>query len=178
MSITAFKSPFALVVAVALLSGCGLTQSVVEGTKSATKSIFYKQITTLRLDFTGRAALNRDDQDMTALSVPTLVRVYQLRDGKALEKATYQSVLNEGDTLLQADLLAWREVVVKPGEGATLDMPLEKDAKFVAVVGMFRMPDTTKNTWRLVIPREQLEPDRARVIELGDNTLKLQPLKE
>ena len=36
----------------ALLTGCGLTQTVTDGTVSLTKSIFYKKINTLHLDFT------------------------------------------------------------------------------------------------------------------------------
>lgn len=32
------------------------------------------------------------------------------------------------------------------------------------------------NTWRLTLARDDLDPDRARVIELGNNRLTLQPL--
>jgi type VI secretion system protein VasD len=115
---------------------------------------------------------------MSALSVPTMVRVYQLRDSKAFEQLDYQSLLVDGDASLKADLLSSREVVVKPGTGALLNMPMEKEAKFVAVVGLFRMPDTQKNSWRLVIDREDLLPDDPRVIELGNNALSLKPVKD
>jgi type VI secretion system protein VasD len=178
MSVIAFKTPLVLTFIISSLSGCGLTQSVVDGTGSVAKAIFYKQIKTLYLDFSARASLNTDETDMTALSVPTMVRVYQLRDGSKVEKATYQRLLTDGETLLREDLLSWREVVVKPGGGAQLDMPMEKEAKCVAVVGLFRSPDTVKNTWRIIIPREQLDPDSPRVIELGENTLSLKAPKE
>lgn len=182
MSIFAFKSHSfqagAVVLSALLLAGCGLTQSVADGTVSVTKSIFYKQIKTLHLDFNAREALNTDANDMSALSVPTMVRVYQLRDSKAFEQLDYQSLLVDGDTSLKADLLSSREVVVKPGTGALLNMPMEKEAKFVAVVGLFRMPDTQKNSWRLVIDREDLLPDDPRVIELGNNALSLKPVKD
>lgn len=53
MSIFAFKSHSfqagAVVLSALLLAGCGLTQSVADGTVSVTKSIFYKQIKTLHL---------------------------------------------------------------------------------------------------------------------------------
>ena len=39
-------------IACGLLTGCGLTQTVTDGTVSITKSIFYKKIKTLHLDFT------------------------------------------------------------------------------------------------------------------------------
>ena len=182
MSIFAFKSHSfqagAVVLSALLLAGCGLTQSVADGTVSVTKSIFYKQIKTLHLDFNAREALNTDANDMSALSVPTMVRVYQLRDSKAFEQLDYQSLLVDGDASLKADLLSSREVVVKPGTGALLNMPMEKEAKFVAVVGLFRMPDSQKNSWRLVIDREVLLPDDPRVIELGNNALSLKPVKD
>jgi hypothetical protein len=37
-------------IACGLLAGCGLTQTVTDGTVSITKSIFYKKIKTLHLD--------------------------------------------------------------------------------------------------------------------------------
>ncbi|VVQ17339.1 hypothetical protein PS938_04405 [Pseudomonas fluorescens] len=167
-----------VVVLGALLGGCGLTQAVSDATSSTAKAIFYKQVKTLHLDFTGRAALNTDATDMSGLSLPTVVRVYQLRDNKIMDKATYDSVLSDADNLLRADLLGQRATVVKPGEGAQLDVLLNKDAQFVTVVALFRTPDTQKNTWRLTLSREDLDPDRARVIELGNNRLTLQPLKK
>jgi type VI secretion system protein VasD len=130
----------------------------------------------LHLDFTGRAAINTDTRDMTGLSVPTVVRVYQLRDDKALQKAAYDSVLSNGDRVLRTDLLEQRALVVNPGEGAQLSVPLDKDAQFVVVVALFRAPDTQINSWRLTLTRDDLDPDRARVIELGNNRLTLQPL--
>jgi type VI secretion system protein VasD len=160
----------------ALLGGCGATQTVTDSTTSTAQAIFYKQVKTLHLDFSGRASMNTDAADMSALSVPTLVRVYQLHDSKALEKATYDSLLSDGDSVLRADLLDQRAMVVKPGEGAQLNVPLDKGAQFVAVVALYRTPDTRMNTWRLTLTRDDLDPDRARVIELGDNRLTLRPL--
>lgn len=110
------------------------------------------------------------------MSVPTLVRVYQLRDSKAVEKATYDGLLGDDDQLLAGALLDKRSVVVKPEEGAQLNVPMDKDAQFVTLVALFRSPDTQLNTWRLTLTRDDLDPDRARVIELGDNRLTLRPL--
>jgi type VI secretion system protein VasD len=160
----------------AWLAGCGVTQSVTDSTASAASSIFYKQVKTLHLDFSGRASMNTDGADMNALSVATLVRVYQLSDSKVLEKATYDSLLSQDDRLLSANLLDKRTVVVKPGEGAQLSVPLDTDARSVAVVALFRQPDSQLETWRLTLTRDDLDPDRARVIELADNLLTLRPL--
>ena len=158
------------------LGGCGLAQTVADGTTSTAKAIFYKQVKTLHLDFSARTALNTDATDMRALSVPTLVRVYQLRDNKATALATYEGLLDDDERLLASALLDQRSVVVKPEEGAQLNVPMDKDAQFVTLVALFRDPDTQQNTWRLTLTRDDLEPDRARVIELGDNRLTLRPL--
>lgn len=162
----------------ALLSGCGLAQTVSDATTSTARAIFYKQVKTLHLDFTGRAALNTDSTDMSGLSVATAVRVYQLRDNQSVDNAIYDRVLSDADNLLRADLLDQQALVVKPAEGMQLNVPLDKDAQFVTVVALFRTPDTRMNTWRLTLTREDLDPDDARVIELGDNQLTLRPLEK
>lgn len=160
------------------LTGCGVTQGITDGTKSAFNAVFYKKIKMLRLDFTAREALNTDARESNSLSEPVVVRIYQLKDRKTFDNSVYQQLLREGDSLLKADLLASRDVVVKPGGDANLNMPMEADAQFVAVVGLFRHPDMVNNTWKLVIQREDLDPDKPRVLEAGNNHLTLQPLKD
>ena len=160
------------------LAGCGVTQGVTDGTKSAFNAVFYKKIKVLRLDFSAREALNIDSRESNSLSEPVVVRVYQLKDRKTFDKTVYQQLLKDGETILKADLLASRDVVVKPGGDANLDMPMETDAQFVAVVGLFRHPDMVNNTWKLVIQRDDLDPDKPRILEAGNNHLTLQPLKD
>ncbi|MDF3934176.1 type VI secretion system lipoprotein TssJ [Pseudomonas citronellolis] len=178
MSLTASRAFLAMATLSLLLGGCGLTQRVVDGSSSVARGVFYKQVKVLHLDFSARAALNTDATDMSALSVSTLVRVYQLKDRKTLDKADYPGLLNDGASALGADLLDERQVVVKPGEGAQLNVPLAEEAQFVAVVGLFRSPNRADGSWRLVIARDELDPDRARLVELGDNALSLLPLAE
>lgn len=161
-----------------LLAGCGLTQSVTDASAATARTLFFKQITSLHLDFSGRAAINADTTEMNGMSVPTLVRVYQLRDNKVVDRATYDLLLSEDNSLLSSDLLDTRALVVKPGEGIQLNVPMDKDARFVSVVALFRQPDTELNTWRLTLSRDDLDPDRPRVIELGDNRLTLRPLSK
>ncbi|UKY37657.1 type VI secretion system lipoprotein TssJ [Pantoea dispersa] len=160
------------------LTGCGVTQGITDGTKSAFNAVFYKKIKVLHLDFTAREALNTDSRESNSLSEPVVIRVWQLKDRKAFDKTVYQQLLRDGDTILKADLLATRDVVVKPGGDANLDMPMEEDAQFVAVAGLFRHPDRVNNTWKLVIGREDLDPDKPRILEAGNNHLTLQPLKD
>lgn len=173
LSNTAWKYSLWLPVLAWSLSGCGLTQTVTNGTVSVTKSLFYKQIIVLHLDFIAREALNTDAREENGSAEPVLVRVYQLRDDKIFRKTNYQQLAGDGDDALKNDLLASRNVVVKPGTAASLDMPMEKNAKYVAVVGLFRQPDLKKNCWRLVLTRNDLDPDKPRTIELSNNTLTL-----
>lgn len=76
------------------LSGCGLTQRVSEGTKSAFNAVFYKKINTLHLDFTAREALNTDARENHSLSEPVVVRIYQLKDRQTFDRLVYQQLLD------------------------------------------------------------------------------------
>lgn len=131
-----------------ILTGCGVTQSVTDGSKSAFNSVFYKKIKILHLDFTAREALNTDSRENNSLSEPVVVRVYQLKDRKTFDKTVYQQLLQEDASILKDDMLASRNIVVKPGGDASLDMPMEEEAQFVAVVGLFLHPDMTNDTWK------------------------------
>ncbi|WP_137164310.1 type VI secretion system lipoprotein TssJ [Pseudomonas asiatica] len=174
---TGFKA-FTASTLIGVLGGCGLAQKVADGTASTAHAIFYKQVRTLHLDLNGRSAMNTNVEEMSGLSVPVLVRVYQLRGGQALENATYDNLVSQGERVLRDDLLDERVVVIKPGEAAQLSTPLQGEAQYVGVVALFRSPDVLQDTWRLVLDRDDLDPDQARVIELGDNRLTLRPRAE
>ena len=151
-----------------LITGCGLTQKVSEGTVSLTKSIFYKEIKTLHLDLCAREAANKNAQ---GIALSTVVRIYQLNDRKAFDSANYQSLFAQDSTVVKADLLAQKDVWVRPGESVTIDIPLEKETQYVAVAGMFISPEQSEDSWRVVLSREDLDPDKARVIELNSQAL-------
>ncbi|WP_145560351.1 type VI secretion system lipoprotein TssJ [Yersinia mollaretii] len=159
----------------ALLAGCGLTQTVKDGTVNLTKSIFYKQIKTLHLDFSPRAAVNADGEQMP---LATMVRVYQLKDRKNVDSADYQTLLRQADAVLKDDILASKSVLVMPKGNVTLNMPMDESAQFVAIIGLFNRPDMKENSWRLVLSRDELDPDKTRTIELGSNGFTLVPVKE
>lgn len=162
-------------IACALLTGCGLTQTVTDGTVNLTKSIFYKKIKTLHLDFQPRTAINADGAQ-TPLA--TMLRVYQLKDRQAVDAADYQTLLRNADAALKDDVLASKSLLVMPKGSVTLNMPMDEEAQFVAVVALFNRPDITEDRWRLVLSRDDLDPDQPRIIELGDGWLSLVPLKE
>lgn len=159
--------------AVLLISGCGLQQKVSDGSAAAFDAIFYKQIKTLHLDFAARESLNSDSREHNPLSQPVMVRVFQLSERKAFYGAVYQQLTGDVTNVLNGELLADRDVVITPGGDVALNMPMEKESRFIAVVALFQQPDMAKNNWRLVLERNDLDPDRARVIELSSNSLSL-----
>ncbi|WP_141021450.1 type VI secretion lipoprotein TssJ, partial [Escherichia coli] len=73
---------------------------------------------------------------------------------------------------------AQKDVWMQPGGSVTVDMPLDDAAKFTGVAAMFLEPDRKKNTWRVVLSRDELEPDTPRLIEVSGNTLTLLPVKD
>ncbi|WP_416347584.1 type VI secretion system lipoprotein TssJ [Acerihabitans sp. TG2] len=157
-----------------LLSGCGLTQSVSDGTKSVARSLFYKQVKTLHLDFVARAELNPDD-DGTPLA--TNVWVYQLKDSQVFEKADYTTLLSNASNVLNTCLLAEKDVWIRPGSNVSVTVPMDESAQYVAIVAQFRTPDNQKGSWRIVLTRDELDPDKARVIEFVQSAMILQPVK-
>jgi len=92
-----------------------------------------------------------------------MIRVYQLKDRKAVETADYQTLLRQANTVLKVDELASKALLVMPNSSVTLNMPMDEDAQFVAVVGLFNRPDMQDNRWRLVLTRGDLDPDKGEV---------------
>ncbi|VEA64696.1 Uncharacterized protein conserved in bacteria [Serratia plymuthica] len=158
-----------------LLAGCGLTQTVTDGTVNVTKSIFYKKIKVLHLDFEPRAAANADEAQ-TPLA--TMIQVWQLKDREKVDAADYQTLLRDADNVLKEDVVASKSLLVMPKGSVILNMPMNEEAKYVAVVGLFNRPELKNNTWRLVLTRDDLNPDKPRTLELGNGFLTLVPVKE
>lgn len=153
-----------------LLSSCGLSQRVGQGVSSVADVVLFRKIDTLHLTLSSRSALNNSEGGET---LPTVVWVYQLKDRKTFDTASYGALLKQDNPLLTIDLLDKRVVQVMPANDATLAMPMHADTQFVAVVALFIAPDVKNNTWRIVIERNDLDPDKDRVIELNDNRLQL-----
>ncbi|VUS94882.1 hypothetical protein SB6409_01788 [Klebsiella pasteurii] len=107
-----------------------------------------------------------------------MVRVYQLRDRKAVDAVDYQTQLRNANRVLKDDVLASKSLLVMSKGSVALNMPMDEDAQFVAVAGLFNRPDQKDNRWRLVLTRDDLDPDKPRTIELGDGWLSLVPVKE
>lgn len=157
-----------------LLSSCGAWQKTKQGTASIADAVFYRQVNILHLTFTARMAINQDDAQQ---SMPLRLNILQLSTRQRFDNAEYSSLLAQPDWVLKESLVAQRQLSVMPGQSVSLDMPMEKQAQFVAVVGLFRQPDRERGTWKRVLSREELDADSPRTIEVRDNTLNLELLK-
>lgn len=157
-----------------LLNSCGAWQKTKQGTASIADAVFYRQVNTLHLTFTARTAINQDDAQQ---SMPLRLIILQLSTRQSFDNAEYSSLLAQPDLVLKESLVAQRQLSVMPGQSVGLDMPMEKQAQYVAVVGLFRQPDRERGTWKRMLSREELDPDSPRMIEVRDNTLNLEVLK-
>ena len=177
MATIAGKTRFTLLVLAmaSALAGCGLTQTVSDGTVAMTKSIFYKQVKTLHLDISARDAINNN---ASGAPLSTVVRIYQLKERKVFDDTDYPSLFAQDSQAINADLVAEKDIRIRPGSAVSVDVPMEEKAQYVAVAGMFLSPDITQNTWRIVLSRDDLDPDKARHIELNNQGMNLLPLKD
>jgi type VI secretion system protein VasD len=150
-----------------LLSACGAWQAVSDGTSSAYHAVFYKQVKTLNVDLSARASLNPDDADR---STSVAVRVYQLKDRKLFDAASYDDLLKNDKTVLAQDLQGSLATVLNPGASASLSQPMQQDTQFVAVVAFYRDPGAGDG-WRRVIAKKALSADEPLKLDLMDRAI-------
>ncbi|SAK73785.1 lipoprotein [Caballeronia catudaia] len=149
------------------LSGCGAWQATKDGTVSAYDWLFTTQVKTMNVDLDARAAVN---ETTAGRSLSTVVRFYQLKDTKTFAQLEYVQLQNNDLELLKADLLATKDVVLKPGAAASISEPMDKDAEYVGVVAFFRSP-ASNGVWKLLIPKKQWKDTDPVKIQVQGNTL-------
>jgi type VI secretion system protein VasD len=150
---------------VLLLSACGAWQAASDSTSAAYHAVFFKQVKVLNVDLSARAALN---PDVSQRPCSVAVRVYQLKERKGFDAASYDDLLKNDRTVLAQDLQDTMAVVVNPGASASLSQPMKADTQYVAVVAFYQNPDKDGN-WRRVIAKKKLDAKRPLKLELADN---------
>lgn len=156
-----------LLAASMLLSACGAWQTVSDSSSSAYHAVFYKQVKVLNVDLTARASVNPDEA-MRSTSVA--VRLYQLKDRKLFDKASYDDLLKNDKTVLAQDLQASIATVVNPGASASVSQAMQPDTEYVGVVAFYRDPNSS-GAWRRVVPKQKLSADAPLKLELADREL-------
>ena len=100
----------------------------------------------LRVQVTAAERLNPDDQ---GASLPTLVRVYQLKSAARARSVELTDLLRDPKAALGEDLLAVEEVLLMPGQAIDKRLPRERDARAVLIAAVVRRPVAL--TWRDVV---------------------------
>ncbi|MGT0197338.1 MULTISPECIES: type VI secretion system lipoprotein TssJ [Burkholderia] len=159
----------ATVAAAVLLSGCGAWQSVSDASSNAYRAVFFKQVKVLNVDLTARAALNPDE---AGRATSVAVRVYQLKDRKIFDEATYEDLLKNDRIVLAQDLQADMSTVVNPGASSSLSQPMQRETKYVAIVALYRVPGAPGD-WKRVIEKKKLDPDKPLRMDLSLNGLQV-----
>jgi type VI secretion system protein VasD len=150
-----------------MLAGCGAWQATKDTTVGAAEWLFTTQVKTMNIDFDARAAVN---ETSSGLPLSTIVRIYQLKDSKTFAQLEYTQLQNDDLDLLKADLVATKDVVLRPGSSASVSEPMQKDAEYVGVIAFFRSP-TSKGVWKLLIPKKQWKDTDPVQIKVQNNVL-------
>jgi len=158
-----------VVLAMLAVTGCGAGQAVTDSTVDAAKWAFTTQVKTMNVDLVSRSSLNANGDGQ---SLSTVVRIYQLKTPQTFQQLDYQQLQTNDLDALKADLLATKDVVLRPDASASISEPMNGDAEFVGVVAFFRNAGKDA-TWKLVIPKKQWKKTDPVKIEARDNTLNL-----
>jgi type VI secretion system protein VasD len=162
------------VLATLIVAGCGVGQAVTDSSVDAAKWAFTTQVKTMNVDLVSRSSLNANDAGQ---SLSTVVRIYQLKTLQAFEKLDYTQLQTNDLDALKSDLLATKDVVLRPDASASISEPMNSDAEYVGVVAFFR--DVGKDsTWKLVVPKKQWKKTDPVKIEVQDDVLRLLDAKQ
>ncbi|WP_175726952.1 type VI secretion system lipoprotein TssJ [Burkholderia ambifaria] len=164
-----YRMSAATAAAVLLLSGCGAWQSVSDASSNAYRAVFFKQVKVLDVDLTARAALNPDD---AGRPTSVAVRVYQLKDRKMFDAASYDDLLKNDRTVLAQDLQADMSATVSPGASSSLSQRMQRETKYVAIVALYRVPGAADD-WKRVVEKKKLDPGKPLRVGLGSDGLRM-----
>ncbi|QCP53992.1 type VI secretion system lipoprotein TssJ [Trinickia violacea] len=162
-----FRFAIPTLASVLLLSACGAWQSVSDASSSAYHAVFYKQVKVLNVDLSARGALNPDE---AGRATSVAVRVYQLKDRKMFDGASYEDLLKNDRTVLAQDLQTSMASVLNPGASASLSQPMQADTQYVAIVAFYRNPGNGDG-WKYLIEKKKLDADKPLKLELVDQLL-------
>ncbi|WP_232833362.1 type VI secretion system lipoprotein TssJ [Paraburkholderia kururiensis] len=150
------------------VSACATWQSVKEGAVSATRAVFEAKVEQMNLVITARGALNPDAH---GASLPVVLRIVQLKDGKAFATATPGQML-EGSEALKAATLWSRDVTLGPGQTVKVSEPIGDAANYVGVAAFFR--DTDSSEWSVLVPKSQWKKTDPVRLMAADRSLEME----
>jgi type VI secretion system VasD/TssJ family lipoprotein len=98
--------------------------------------------------------------DETGQGMPTLMRVYLLKNTTGIELSSVEDIQRRDREVLAADLIEAREVTLHPGGTTDVDFKRTDDAKAIAVAALFRNP--VGNAWRTIAKLPKPNPQHCR----------------
>jgi type VI secretion system VasD/TssJ family lipoprotein len=101
----------------------------------------------LQLLVQAQRKLNTDAHDASA---SLALRIYVLRDASAFEKASFDSLYDDDEATLGANVLARESLHLRPGEARELALEVGGDAHAVGVFGAYR--EIEHSRWRAILP--------------------------
>jgi type VI secretion system VasD/TssJ family lipoprotein len=101
----------------------------------------------LQLLVQAQRKLNTDAHDASA---SLALRIYVLRDASAFEKASFDSLYDDDEATLGANVLARESLHLRPGEARELALEVGGDAHAVGVFGAYR--EIEHSQWRAILP--------------------------
>jgi type VI secretion system protein VasD len=152
-----------------LLCGCGVWQAASDSTSNAYDTVLHNRGKTINVDLSADTTLN---QDSAGRSRSVAVRVYQLKDRKRFDDASYADLVAKDTTILAPDVQASMAAVVNPGGAISVSQPMMRDTKFVAVAALYANAEKA-GTWKQVIRSKTLSNDEPMKLVLADKTISL-----
>lgn len=92
-------------------------------------------------------SLNTDARNAPA---SLALRIYVLRDPGGFEKASFDSLYDDDEATLGANMLARESLHLRPGEAREVALEVSGDARAIAVFGAFREIEHAQ--WRAILP--------------------------
>jgi type VI secretion system protein VasD len=96
------------------------------------------------------AATERINPDSAGAALPTVVRLYQLKEIVRVEESDFTAVWETPKEALGQDLVEVQEFTLFPGQSTTAHVALTPAARFLVGVAIFRRPTGTQ--WRSILP--------------------------
>jgi len=121
---------------------------------------------TMQINLTSSKHLNLDTENN---SLPVVVRVYVLTNDGAFLDASFRELWRDDKAVLGNTMLDREEYTLAPNSHLTIKVTHTNQAKYFAVVGLFRHPHGSE--WRVIHPMSGQLLSRIK-IALNGSTLK------
>jgi type VI secretion system protein VasD len=95
-------------------------------------------------------ASERINPDSAGQALPTVTRVYQLKEIVRVEESDFTSIWERAQETLGPDLVQVQEFTLFPGHTQSVDVALKPESRFLVGVAIFRRPTGTQ--WRSILP--------------------------